>query len=451
MRIFQLTLLPCFVLLLPVAAGAADRQDFEDPPTLLASEVLPQDLLEGEYHRVRDRVESDGYLNRYVVDTDFGEFEVTSTAKLRERVREFAALAELQRVSKTGVFAEAALDAGLSPARSIVTFAKDPVGTVTGVPAGIGRLFVRVSRGVGSVTQGGAADGEDDVEYCADRYPDEAEREACVERRERVARERSLWERYFGTTDAERRWHQELGTDPYTTNDVLFSAVKSVSWADRLGRFGVRFVGIPSIPGVGYISTATDLVWSEDPYELRNHNETLLVEMGIDEETVSEVLGNPWLSPTMQTLLISALLSLEDVPGRHYALLAAANTTTEAQARFVVQSVVALTWFNASDSAVLEFLENPYFPVVRVESGNIMTMLPVDYLSWTEGIASAAETSVDRGRQYPEAQRELWLLGDISPRARREITARGWIVRPGVFELMETVYEAKHEAGAGEK
>ncbi len=422
---------------------------YEQPPVFHAKAVLPPNLLEGPHHRVLDEVNSDGYLNQYRVESDFGDYEIESTLMLRVRVREMGALAELERVSKTKVFADAAIDAGLSPARAVVSFAQHPVETVTGIPAGIGRFFKRASRqtkeGYGAAKD--AVSDDDEASPCED-IEDEAEQEQCIEERDRAQRGGALHERYFGLSDAERRWHESLGTDPYTSNDVLYEAVKSVAWADRLGRFSIRFAGVPSIPGVGYIADANKLVWRKDPWELRDYNAAVLTQIGLDEDAIEAFFDNPWLSPTLQTTLIAALASLQDVPGRDYVLKAAVDTENEAEARFVVQSVIGLTWFNASQSRIVEFLPNPYFPVARVEDHRAIAMLPLDYLAWTEEMATYAR---DVGSRYtsPDIEsREVWLLGDVSDLARREMSGLGWTVKDRTIDL---VRQAVAELDAVEK
>jgi len=52
----------------------------------------------------------------------------------------------------------------------------------------------------------------------------------------------------------------------------------------------------------------------------------------------------------------------------------------------------------------------------------------VDYVSWTERVASFAKN--------PEflaiPQRTLWITGKLSPRAKKELEAAGWTVHEGI-------------------
>lgn len=403
--------------------------DVEQAPVLKASEVLPDNLLKGPHHKVREEIRSDGYLNHYSIDSDFGPFEVHSNLMLAIRVREFQALAELERVSRTEVFGKAAIEVGLSPAKAVVHFVKNPVATVTGIPKGIGRLFNRAVR-TGKELAGTA---RDTAGSAADRRPcdveDEAARDDCKAQERGLQRHQALHARYFKISDSERRWHEKLGTDPYTSNDVLYEAVKSVAWADRLGRFSIKFAGIPSIPGAEYIADVNKVVWSKDPYELEDYNKKVLTDAGVDQASIDKFFANNWFSPTMQTMLIAALAALPDAGGRMHVVKAATNTESEAESRFVLESVVAMTWYDKERSPIIEFQADDYFPVAATGDGRLLVILPVDYLVWTQEMAEMAETVAARHPSDIEpASRELWLLGGISPRARRGMEELDWTV-----------------------
>ena len=410
-----------------VFSGSLAQTGAEPMPVLRASDVLPENLLKGPHHRVNEEVRSDGYLNYYTIESDFGTFEAQSNLMLAVRVRELRALAELERVSSSEAFAGAAIEAGLSPARAVVHIAQHPVSTVTGIPAGIGRLFKRYAR---AGKEGVSSAGDLVAGSPCKELQDDAERSDCEEREQERQHAQSLYERYFKISDAQRRWHEKLGTDPYTSNDVLHEAVKRVAWADRLGRFGIRFAGIPAIPGADYVADASKIVWSKDPYELGDYNVKVLKEAGLDEATIEAFFDNPWFSPTMQTTLIAAIESLPGVAGRRYVLLAAINTDSEAEARFVLQSVVAMTWYNTERSPINEFADDIHFPVASTAAGHLLVILPVDYLVWTEEMAGLARAAAmqHQGDTGPSARRELWLLGGVSSRARQEIEQLGWTV-----------------------
>jgi hypothetical protein len=80
----------------------AEHHEFGGAADWRATEVLSKDLLKGPHQRVEDQVQSDGYLNDYTINSDYGEFEAFSTAMLRTRIGGIDALAELDDLSHTG-------------------------------------------------------------------------------------------------------------------------------------------------------------------------------------------------------------------------------------------------------------------------------------------------------------------------------------------------------------
>ena len=59
----------------------------------------------------------------------------------------------------------------------------------------------------------------------------------------------------------------------------------------------------------------------------------------------------------------------------------------------------------------------------------LVVMLPVDYLFWTSRVARVAQALTASVPSQPRiARRELWIAGNVSPRARQEFEAMGWTV-----------------------
>jgi len=145
-RILFPVLLPAAVLALAAAGGPLAAADFEPPPVLKASEVLPAAALKGEHHEVIEEVHNDGYMNRFRIASDFGRFEAYGEPMLAIRVQEIGALAELAEVSKAKVFADSALKAITSPVTTVSEFAQRPAETVAGIGDGLGRMWKRAKR-----------------------------------------------------------------------------------------------------------------------------------------------------------------------------------------------------------------------------------------------------------------------------------------------------------------
>jgi hypothetical protein len=424
------TLLFVVAHLLTWPVAAADDNNYEIPQELKAAEILPSGLLEGEHHSVDDRVRSDGYLNYYTITSDYGAFEAISTATLRIRIGEINALAELDELSRTEVFIKAAAEAGIvAPLKSVKQIVTHPIKTVFGIPRGIGRMFKRYTRqasdAVESTKEAVASDDDSDAEG------DEKEDDSNVAV--------DLTESYFGVSGAERAWAQKLGTDPYSSNEILRTAIKEVAWAERLGKFGVAFAGLPEIPGADIIGGVNKAVWSKDPYELQDLNRARLTAAGADEESIKKFLDNPRMSPTQQTLLTAAIAELTDVEGRAGILSRSLIAKTDAEVRFFVRSVALLAWYHLNQSSIVSVTTDTLIPGGLTEDGKAAMLFAVDHLYWTEEVARADDVFAGLGAPTSNISREVWLLGTASERCRTELSAIGWDVHENLAQTLASV------------
>ena len=407
------------VHILALPGASADENAYEVPQELNAADILSAELLNGEHHSVDDRVRNDGYLNYYIIKSDYGEFEAVSTAMVRTRVGEINALAELDDLTKTEVFIKAAADAGVGQLRTLKQFATHPVKTITGIPKGIGRMFKRYSRQAGE-----AAEATKEFVAGEDEESEETNGEEADDSNKAV----DLTESFFGVSKAERAWSQKLGTDPYSTNEILRAAIKEVAWAERLGRFGMGFAGVPEIPGADIIGTVNEAVWSKDPYELQDLNRARLVETGADEELIEKYLDNRRMSPSQQTLLSAAIAELAEVEGREGILRQALNPKSEAEVGFFIRSVTLLAWYHLNQSPIVSVITDAAIPAGTTDDGKLVLLFATDHIYWTEGIAQAASIYTALGVDASTDARELWFLGATSERCGHELTALGWEV-----------------------
>jgi len=417
--------LPLSIVLLGLVVLIQDarpeEQSFETAASLSTANLLPADILQGEHYEIDDLVRSDGYLNYYTIRSDYGEFEAVSTAMLTTRIAEIEALGVLEDLSKTEVFAKAAADAGVRQLKSIKQFATQPVETVVGIPSGIGRMFKRYKRQAGEAkdaTQELVAG--DDEEAGDDEGDTDDESNAAMD----------LTESYLGVDKAQRNWSRKLGTDPYSSNEVLQAAIKEVAWADRLGKFGMGFAAIPKIPGADIINDVNEAVWSKDPYELRDLNYSRLVATGADETLIEEYLDNPRMTPSQQTLLTAAIAELEGVSGRDGLLRQSLNAQTESEINFFIKSLAILAWYHRNQNPVAGVDAATAIPAAILANGAVIRLFAVDHVYWTETIAIESANYTDTGEAGQK--REIWLLGTASERCREELNALGFDVHEGV-------------------
>jgi len=408
------------------SGGQAQEPQFEVPPVLEAASFLGPEVLRGEHHVVREAVANDGYMNTYTIDSDFGQFTAYGGPLLAIRLREIAALAELDKLSHTKVFADAVTRSATSQVTALVDFAQRPVETVKGVPGGVKRMFGRTKKTV----KEGAAAASEMVTDSKDGVESEEDKGALQEGAEAGAK---YAEKYFGVSGAERRWAEKLGVDPYTRNEVLRSAIRKVAKVDAAGGLAVRFAPIPRIPGVSAIRTATKLVWGTDPRELREINRKALLAMGVEAALAEQFLDNAWYSPSAQTLFVSVLSGLSTVGGRPAVVELAALAQSYEEALFFLQAIKMLVGFKASGVEITQLLGGARLPGVLTSDGRFVFLVPVDRILWTEGIAAAATGSFEEvAKGLETTSREVWFRGQASKRCRAEIKRRGWLVRSEV-------------------
>ena len=60
---------------------------------------------------MNETIRNDGYLNRYVIVSPFGNFEGVMTARLRKRVDEINAIAAMEKIKGTKVFKDSVIEA----------------------------------------------------------------------------------------------------------------------------------------------------------------------------------------------------------------------------------------------------------------------------------------------------------------------------------------------------
>lgn len=409
-------------LLLPLVAASclsvcASAADFESPPTLRAADILEPQLLAGPHFTVDETVRNGGYLNHFVIHSDYGDFEAPGRTMLNIRLHEIAALARIAEISKTDVFIKAAGDATVrvvtEPVKAAAGIATDPIGTITRLPRGIGRLLssyaAQGKEAAESVSHAAKAhNGDETLNDLGDSG-------------------RSAVKSVLSVGSAERRWAKQLGTDPYTTNKVLRKAIEDIAWFDGIGRLAPALAGVPSIPGAGELVKVNELAW-EDPRDVRARNRERLLAMGMPEETVARFMEKSVLTPTQQLDLLASLDALDGVPGREALLDQAVDKVTEAEIWFHLDSVRLLVALHRNGSPLAEIVTGPRLTIAITSDHRLVAALGLDHLAWTEDIDRIAHQYTDLVASHPDCSAEIWLTGTASDLAKTELAALGWQV-----------------------
>ena len=394
-----------------LAAGAW-AVDFEQPPQQVASASLPADLVSGTDFHVNEPVESDGLMHHYLIDSRFGEFPAYGREALKIRVREMAALTQIARTTDVEVVAKTVEGSVQSQVKTLSQVATHPVSTVVGVPRGIGHLFhgykAQADELVAAQNSHGGSKGSSNAAAAAKsdavRYAD----------------------RYLGVSAAERRYYQQLGVDPYTNNKVLRKAVSHLAKINAATNLGMHFAAVPGLPYLGDIRRAMDAIYNTDPAVLRARRRVTLAGYGLTAEEIKRFENTLLLSPTRQSVLEEEAKLLDGVAGRDELFRHAMSVTSEEEVQVFLQSTRMLAELH-KQHPLAKILAGLRLPTALTNDGHLVVTGAFDAVYWTDAVAGY-EAALHAALPAASPGLQLWLSGSISPRARSELTSRGWDV-----------------------
>jgi hypothetical protein len=404
---------------LGLALAADSPAGFETPPDLSPSALLPASVVSGTDYHIADPVRSDGLMHRYVVDSKFGQFDAYGHLALAVRIHEVAALTELAKTSTIEVAVGGVSRGVESQVDTAVGVVEHPVKTVTGIPRGIAHLFHGVVDEGKEVTASATSSSSSSSGGNGSSSGTAAKSETAV---------KTYANKYLGMTGAERHWYEKLGVDPYTNNAVLRKTVHKVAKVDAAAGFGLHFVGIPSIPGIGDIHEVMEAVYKEDPATLRARNKATLASYGLSPAEIERWQNTLVLSPTRQVLFLKAAASLDGVEGRGELFRHAMGLTSDAEAQVYLQSIGLLVLAHHKQP-IAAILPGVRLPAGRRADGHIVVCGAFEAVYWTADVAKYEKEAGEALGQTGAGARQLWLEGTISDRARAELKTRGWDVQ----------------------
>jgi uncharacterized lipoprotein YbaY len=372
-----------------------------------ASEILPPELLSGLHHEVNEEVSIRGPQYFFVVDSDFGQFQAQGRARLRRLVREINAIAALKEVTKKKSFKDAFTQSALDPVAELKELALNPVDTVTGIPKG---LWTFVASSKESLSQGRS-------QY-EDRY----------------------LESFVTVSKYKRSYAAELGIDVYTSNPVVQEELNRLGWAGAIANWAPTLLLMPA-SGTGktlykvfdWTETLNRLITEAAPDILRHRNNKKLETMGIPGKLRERFLSHKYYSPRNQTVITEYLASMKEVKEKERIIEQALQADSEIDAFTYQQIVEILAGYNRSVSPIIEFSLHKGIPVGYAKNGSLVMGFPVDFSRWT---AFSEYLFEDFGKKQTVSEEtkkpELWITGEFSTRANRELGKLGISVTENV-------------------
>ena len=414
----------------PLMPSQASRSDapvqpvtFEAPPVLDAEEVLSPELYKGQYHVVKSDVYTYGLMNDYVMDTDFGTYDVVSDEMLRIRVQETQALAALEEISKTKEFGKAVGRAGKGPFVAVKNLILHPADTISGVPKGLWRFTTRLG-------------------------------EMAAHRRGEL--EESRAKEFIMFSQFKRQIAYQLDVDVYSSNSELQKKLNSVAWASYAGGMTVN-VSMFFIPApVGFVVRGIDstrrlnlILRDSAPEDLRRMNRKLLVEAGFDKGLAKAFVHHPWFSPRHKTFIVDALVRMEDTKNRDVFLRLAMASDSEEGALLFQRIAEMMQGYDERVARIQKIVELHGLPLAYTNDQRLVLLLVVDYGVWSQLQAGMIQ---DFSQYEPEEslvkQREIRITGRLSQRSQQELVSRGIALHERSYmELQPPPPEAEQEDG----
>jgi hypothetical protein len=423
MKMKQTTILFLAITLKVTFSGAAQTAQpsiipraeaaFEELPGLNASDILRPDILTGPHHKVHEEVPTYSGANQFTIDSDFGVFEADGNEMLVRRIDEINAIARLKEVSRTDEFKEALRRAAKSPMAAAKAIANDPVRTIANVPKGLMKFMGRIGenvKGIGQKHEGKDAEG-------------------------------TQLQQVIGFSDAKRKVALSLGVDPYSNNTVLQHELDNIAWASFAGGAAFTLATLPVGGAAGTALTVTevsgdfnDMLKEKSPTDLKMMNRRALLDLGATGKETEQFLNNNAFSPSAQTAFVLNLKSLKGMANRRaFIRLAGETSSSETDAIFCVQTAALMSKLNKEEIPLSRIELLGEFPICVAKDGTTVVGLQWDYAAWTSGAAQVSNEVEKFAAKSPRNMHVLVALsGQVSPRLRQELEARGQLVKDRV-------------------
>jgi hypothetical protein len=399
------------VFLVPKVLWAQGAGQFEQPPIINATQLLPESALSGPGFHVEQQVPTNGAMGQYTIvadasvfQDDAGTYRVESLDLLKIRLSEIPAIADLENVSKTGVFANALAQSAERPVAAAANMVIHPMDTVTGLPSGIGSLFGRVTMGAGEIASSASNS------FGSGKAAGQAGNATMTA---------------LGYDQVRRDLAKKLHVDPYSSDPILTKKLNSVAWVMFSARLTVD-AAMMAVPGsiiISGVEFTNDLVYQKPKGDLIIFVQKKLQNFGLSQEEIASFISNSAIPLSLQVSVVEDLKGLGDIPGRRAAAVALGNMMTEYQARFLATSIRMLNQWGQQKSPITQ-IQAPGVLVAHDQNGTVIVPAPVDYVSWTPRIAGFVTTPALLALQH----RVLWIPAKMTPLARQQLGANGWSV-----------------------
>lgn len=396
---YALSGLMCAVLVASTLSLVSATARADEPAPQANADVLLGLDARGENWTVAPVVHSDGFVWIFDVKTPYGDYQVSGLRRMEERAQDLRALQALELMSRTKVFGDAMVNAGLAPIRFGRDLVLDPVETVGNLVSGVGTIFDKVVSNVQN--PGGSRD--------------------------------PFFDSVTGITKAERDLAFALNVDPYTDFKPLRSGLEDVARATAAGDLPITaaFSAITGGAGIA-VQAASTASGVAAPYYLNTSRQIAeivtknLVGLGIDEVTTKKFVENSFYSPADELVIAGALGTLGAANPSVFIERAALADSFDV-AKFNRYRAELLVKESAHLGTLKEFVLVSGLALNRDASGRLVAAFPFDEVAWTETVSrNLTRVSADIVA-LGETRPPLFASnGTLSATARSELKKLGW-------------------------
>jgi hypothetical protein len=392
-------------------------RQFEQPPIVDISELLPADEISGNGYQLQEQVPTNGAMGQYVLTADSdvfrdaaGSYQIESLDLLKIRLSEVPVIAQLENINESAVFAKELATSAERPVKDAANMVMHPMDTVTGLPSGVGEFFGRVGGGAEELYSTATNSSESGGERAS----------------QTAAETGNITLTALGYDQVRRDLAKQMHVDPYSSDPVLTRLLNHTAWVMFSARLAVNTAVSVAVPG-SMIITGTeftdDLIYQTPKGDLIILVHNKLKDMGLTPEEVATFSANSAIPLSLQVTAVHELDRLGDIPGRRAAAVMLGNVMTEYQARFLVTSLKMLADWSTQKSPVTG-IQIQGILIAQDQNGTSIMPTPIDYLSWTPRIAGFATNPA----LLSLPNRVIWIPAKMTPLAQQQLTANGWTI-----------------------
>jgi hypothetical protein len=359
-------------------------------------------LSQGSNYQVDANVRGDGFMRIFIINTNYGRFQVNGIELTKAFIQELRALDALEKMEHSDVFAKSFVNAATSPLRFGANLIVNPFGTIGGTVSGVANMFDRANASLANP------------------------------RADRATAAESL----LGVDDARRALAVALGVDPYTDFQPLATELTAVANAMAAGGITVK-TALAVIPGgvtlvlssVSAAQSLGDTLRDKTSAQIVQEVKSRLHQLGVHAHTIARFVGNRAYTPADMLAISRALGRLRAHNTQAFIDRAADANTREIA--FFQRSRAQLLADRSSDlGGIADFTVVAGVPLNRTRAGNIVAAFPFDDLAWTANVERPARAVTSELRRDGLLARKpiLATTGAVTPTASSELQKLGWQV-----------------------